>query len=144
MLTCTFFGHRNTPDSIKTNLKNIINELITKQNVTLFYIGNQGNFDYITYITLKKLKKIYPHIKYYVVLAYLPTNKTDYFYYDFSDTIFPDCLTNVPPKFAIYKRNEFMLEKSDFVITYITNNFGGASQFAEKAKRKNKKVINLA
>lgn len=144
MSACTFFGHKNTPEIIQPLIANTIKELITEHGVTTFYVGNQGGFDRLVYLTLKKLKKTYPKIKYYVVLAYLPTKNTNYEYIDFTDTVFPDCLTNVPPKFAIHRRNNYMIEKSDYVITYIKNNFGGASQFAEKAKRKNKTVINLA
>jgi hypothetical protein len=36
-----------------------------------------------------------------------------------------------------------MLEQSDFVVTYITHSWGGAAQYAEKAKKKGKMVINL-
>lgn len=37
-----------------------------------------------------------------------------------------------------------MLDKADFVVTYVNKSYGGASKFAEKALKKGKKVINLA
>jgi len=37
-----------------------------------------------------------------------------------------------------------MIEQSDYVVTYITHSWGGAAQFAEKAKRQKKGIINLA
>ena len=144
MSVCTFFGHRNTPDSIKPFLKNTIKELIIKNNVTTFLIGHQGNFDRFAYTILKELQTVYPYIKCYVVLAYLPKDKTEYSYFDYNDTIFPDCLTKVPPKFAICKRNIYMIDKTNYVITFVKNDIGGAAQFAQKAKRKNKIVINLS
>ena len=36
-----------------------------------------------------------------------------------------------------------MLKQSDYVVTYITHTWGGAYQYAEKAKRQKKVVINL-
>ncbi len=143
MSACTFFGHRNAPESVKPLIESTITKLITKHNVTTFFVGNHGSFDRLVYITLKELEKLYPQIKYYVVLAYLPTKKTKYEYINYADTIFPDCLTAIPPRFAISKRNIYMIKNSDYVITYVNNNFGCAAQFAEKAKRKNKIVINL-
>ena len=37
-----------------------------------------------------------------------------------------------------------MLKQADFVVTYITHNWGGAAQYAEKAHRQGKRVLNLA
>lgn len=54
----------------------------------------------------------------------------------FDDTIYPD-IEKVPPGFAIIKRNEWMIDNSDFLIAYVKNDFGGAYktlQYAEKKK----------
>ena len=45
MRACTFFGHQNTPDSIRPKLKQAIEELIVNQDVSMFYVGNHGQFD---------------------------------------------------------------------------------------------------
>lgn len=37
-----------------------------------------------------------------------------------------------------------MIRESDVVITYITHSWGGAAQFAEIAKKKRKRIINVA
>ena len=37
-----------------------------------------------------------------------------------------------------------MLKQSDYVVTYVTHGWGGAAQFAEKAKRQGKTVVDLA
>ncbi len=142
-MTCTFFGHRNTPKEIEPYLRTALIDLIENKNVARFYIGNQGAMDSIARQTLKALKEIYPQIKYSVVLAYMPKEKEKE-YGDFSDTIYPDGLENTPPKFAIYKRNEWMLKQSDFVITYVNRTIGGAAQFKELAKKKGKIVIELS
>ena len=107
----------------------------------MFYVGNQGRFDAIVRSTLKKLKQEYPHIDYAVVLAYMPGKPSEY--EDYSDTIFPEGLETVHPRYAISHRNTWMLSQSDHVITYITHPWGGAAQFAEKSKDRCKTVINL-
>ncbi|MCQ2462349.1 MAG: hypothetical protein MJ177_02950 [Clostridia bacterium] len=93
--TCTFFGHRDTQDSIRPILHNVLINLIESQGTDTFYVGNQGEFDSMVYSELKELSKICPHIRYSVVLAYLPKKK-DYNPLDFSDTVYPDGLENVP------------------------------------------------
>jgi hypothetical protein len=37
-----------------------------------------------------------------------------------------------------------MLKQSDYVVTYITHSFGGAANYANKACRQQKIVINTA
>ena len=48
------------------------------------------------------------------------------------------------PRYAISWRNKWMIRESDVVITYITHSWGGAVQFAEIAKKKRKRIINVA
>ena len=73
-------------------------------------------------------------------MAYLPKEKEEVQLYE---TIYPAGIELVPPKFAISYRNKWMVENSDYVVTYIKRPQGGAAQFYELALRKNKKVINL-
>ncbi|MBR3593324.1 MAG: hypothetical protein IKL44_01485 [Clostridia bacterium] len=142
-LVCTFFGHRNTEAEIETELRNIITDLIINKNVTLFYVGNNGRFDFLVRSILKDLKETHTHIKYYVVLAYLPSEKTKSDVIDFSDTVYFSLPKNTPPRFAIDKRNRLMIEKSDYVITHVKTVFGGAAKYKEIAEKKNKIVINI-
>lgn len=141
-LTCTFFGHRDCPASIKPKLRAMVEELIVRYGVDRFYMGRQGAFDAMARSVLRELAEVYPHISYAVVLERLPGPR-DKAVWDFSDSIFPEGLETVPPQFAISKRNDWMLKQTDFVVTYITHNWGGAAQFAEKARRQGKTAINL-
>ena len=52
-MTVTFFGHRNTPDSVKPLLKKVLRELINQDGAKMFYIGNEGSFDRMSYDVLK-------------------------------------------------------------------------------------------
>ena len=140
MATCTFFGHRDCPDTIKPKLREVLVDLITNYGVDMFYVGNQGQFDAMVRSMLRDLKKEYPQTRYAVVLAYMPGKKTEYD--DYSDTMLPEGIESVHPHYAISWRNNWMLRQADFVVTYITHTWGGAAQYAERAKRQ-KKVINL-
>ena len=42
---CTFFGHRDCPETIKPKIRTAVINLIENHGVTMFYVGNQGNFD---------------------------------------------------------------------------------------------------
>ena len=107
MKACTFFGHRECPDSIKIKLKEVLIYLITNHDVDMFYVGNQGRFDSIVLSVLRELKKEYPQINYAVVLAYMPGKQTEYD--DYSDTMLPEGIESVHPRYAISWRNNWML-----------------------------------
>lgn len=57
-------------------------------------------------------------------------------------SIYPP-IENTPPKFAIIKRNEWMMTNADVVIAYVGREYGGAYRSLQIAKRKKKKIINI-
>lgn len=116
MKACTFFGHRDCPETIKPYLREVLIDLITNNGVDTFYVGNQGRFDAIVRSVLRGLEQEYPKIHYAVVLAYLPGKKNEY--EDFSDTMLPEGIEAVHPHYAIEWRNRWMLQRADFVVTY--------------------------
>ena len=138
-MTCTFFGHRDTPQAVKPVLKTVLQELI-EQGVRQFYVGNQGNFDAMVTGVLKELEQSHG-IRFEIVLAYLPKEK-DPFYETHS--ILPEGIENVPPRFAIEYRNKWMIEHSDIVVSYVRRSFGGAAKFKALAIKKGKTVIELS
>ncbi len=136
--TVTFFGHRDTPKETEPALRLTLIDLIENKNATVFYVGNNGNFDAMVRRQLEDLSKIYP-IKYYVVLAYMPSKN------DEADehSILPEGTETVPRRFAINYRNKWMPNKSDIVITYVTRPFGGAWEFKQLAESKEKILMQL-
>jgi uncharacterized phage-like protein YoqJ len=138
---CCFLGHRDCPKSIKGKLLLGIENLIVNENVNVFYVGTQGAFDRLVYKVLCELEEKY-EIKTKVVLAYL-NRENEFKYYDANKTVFPDCVTKTPPRFAISKRNDYMLKNSDFLICYLDNKFSNTYEFVLKAIKKNIKIINL-
>ena len=141
MPSCTFFGHRDCPQTIKPKLREVLIDLITNHRVDMFYVGHQGQFDAYVRSELKKLKQEYPQINYTVVLAYMPGKKTEYD--DYSDTMLPEGIESVHPRYAISWRNNWMLKQSDYVVTYITHTWGGAAQLAKKATALGRRIFNI-
>ena len=97
-MTVTFFGHRDVDKGIVTSLYHVLNDLICNKGADLFYVGNHGNFDALVLSVLKDLKKHYAHIRYIVVLAYVPQATQDF---KGADTLLPCTLINALPRFAI-------------------------------------------
>lgn len=138
----SFFGHSDTPSSVSPSLEKAIQQIIDENENVTFYVGTNGAFDRMVQSVLDKFSKIYSHIEYYIVLAYLPIKEDDY--YDGLPTIFPEGIENVPKRFAIDFRNKFMVNECDTVICYVWHVGGGARKFMEMAKKKRKTILNLA
>ena len=138
MSACTFFGHGDCPETKYSNILQAIQNLITEKKVLTFYVGTQGNFDSLVYRALCCLRTYFPHIRVYRVLAYMPKDNGL-----IPDSILPEGVELVHQRYAISWRNRWMIERSDYVIAYITHNYGGAARFVNEAKRKGKTVINL-
>ena len=138
-MVCTFFGHRETPATIKQILRENVVQLIENENVDRFYVGNHGAFDRMVYAVLTELSEVYP-ISFFVVLAYLPSYEET----DSEHTILPDGIESVPRRFAITYRNNWMLRRSDYVLGYVTHDAGsGAVVFLKRAEKLKKHVILL-
>ena len=138
-MTCTFFGHRDTPYSIREKLKLQIIDLIDNKGVDMFYVGNHGNFDRMVIGILKTIKLIYP-IDYRIVLAYPPGKN---FVYNGEETEYPEGIEKMMKKFAIEYRNNWMLKNADVVVAYVARDWGGAAKFVKIAERKKLYVVNL-
>ncbi len=137
-MTVTFFGHKDAPKEIEPTLRTTLVDLIESHGATVFYVGNNGNFDTMVRRQLEELSQTYP-ITYSVVLAYLPTKKSEYD--DLTNTILPESIETVPKRFAISYRNKWMIEHADIVVTYVTHTYGGAWQFKTMAERQGKTII---
>ena len=139
-MVCTFFGHRDAPTEIKAHLREILLDLVERQGVQQFYVGNHGSFDAMARSLLADLEQSHG-IRYEIVLAYLPRENATL--YDSDHTLLPEEIETVPRRFAIEYRNKWMIDHSDIVVTYVTRNFGGAAKFRDLAKKKGKTVIDL-
>ena len=143
----TFCEHSNClfNNDVKEQLKNILLDEIIKNPTCKFYLGGYGDFDGLCLRTLRELKHDFPTIEILFITPYLDKNysKLELAKYYYDDVIFPP-IESVPRKFAILKRNEWMVEQADLVIAYVKYSWGGAAKALEYAKRKKKRIINIA
>jgi len=141
MSVCTFFGHRECCGLDKAVLRSAIEDLI-KQGTTEFLVGNHGQFDGMVFSCLQDLSKAYPEISYSVVLAYLPTRKEAYDLYQ-GHSFYPEGQELGPAKYAIHRRNRYLIRQADICMCYVNQTFGGACKFGRMAKNHGLRLINL-
>ena len=143
----TFCGHSNFSfdNTIKQKLKELLLQEIRKNPACKFYLGGYGDFDSLCLNILKEMKADFPTIELLFITPYLDDNysklETAKLYYD--GIIYPP-LENVPRRFCISKRNEWMVDEADLVIAFVKYSWGGAAKTLEYAKRKKVEFFNLA
>lgn len=137
----TFCGHadyfENKAD--KDYLLTLFDDLAAGEDLE-FFVGKNGRFDSFALSCAKIYKQSHPNSKIYFVTPYIK-NCTDSETY-FDEILYP-ALENVPPKYAIIKRNQWMVDQCDVVIAYVKFNFGGARTTYNYALKRNKRIINL-
>ena len=65
MKACSFFGHRDTPqtEELKEKVREIVERLIIEEGVDTFLFGSRSNFDELCHIVVTELKEKYPYIR---------------------------------------------------------------------------------
>lgn len=141
-MVVSFFGHRDTPRTIKPLLEQTVQRLICENKDITFLVGTHGAFDLMVQSVLSRVSERYPSISCYVVLSYIPVGE-DRKTYDLP-TLVPEGIESVPKRFAISFSNKYMVDECNTVVCYIDRDWGGAAQFVEKARKQGKTIINLA
>lgn len=77
---CCFAGHSKIyhTDDIYDKLVNLIEKLITVENVSEFWVGNYGTFDGLSAKAVRCLKEKYPEIQLNLVIPYLTSDINEY------------------------------------------------------------------
>ena len=75
MKACSFFGHRDTPqtEELKEKVREIVERLIIEEGVDTFLFGSRSNFDELCHMVVTELKEKYPYIQ---RIAYLCKHET--------------------------------------------------------------------
>jgi len=145
----SFAGHSFVHSN--ANLKEIVKEQIKRialnSQSAICYLGGYGDFDAICAYACRELKQEYLGIEIVYVTPYITeaaqSKIKEMQNYGLCDrSIYPP-LENVPPKFAILKRNEWIIKNSDVIIAYVNHDWGGAYKSLQMAKRQKKKIINI-
>lgn len=138
-MTVTFCGHSELTDEGK--IRDWLFEttqLLILQGAHRFLLGGYGMFDGLAASIVWHMKRQALDLESVLVLPYLD-QKLDSSYYDY--TLYPP-LESVPRKYAIVKRNEWMVDQSDAVVSYVTHGWGGAAKTLAYAKRRHKRIMN--
>lgn len=145
----TFIGHSvlENHDAIKEKVALTLKDYISPTQKTHFYCGGYGDFDELCASVCRQLKKDCSNIEIIYVSPYISISHQKKIkclinekLYD--SVIYPP-LEDVPPKFAISKRNEWMIQNADIVISHVKHTYGGAYKTLQFAKRQKKNIIDL-
>ncbi len=140
-MNCILFGHRNAPSSLRAELKAEILKLIDERGVNRFYIGNNGNFDYLGQCVLREIVHARANVNFYIVLSFMGEIALSG---EETVTIYPEGLETVPPKFAICKRNEWLVKNGAFAIVYVESKISNCYKLMCRAARRGVHITNLA
>ena len=137
-LTVTFCGHSEVPDraQVRVWLTDVCERLIG-DGATEFYLGGYGAFDRLCAEVLQELKPRYAHIRLILVLPYLNSAMSMEGY---DETVYPP-LESVPRRYAILRRNEWMIRRCDVLVAYVTHGWGGAAKTLDYARKRKKTIL---
>ena len=148
-MVIAFVGHSklinetNIKDAVKREIANNISTI----EPVLCYLGGYGDFDYISAVSCKELKETYSNIEAVYVTPYLDLNSQakikEMQKEGLCDSSIYPLSEKTLPRFAISKRNEWMVKNADLIIAYVAYGRGGAAKTLAMAKRKNKRIINI-
>ena len=140
---CSFFGHADLEGKateIGEKLRPILIDLIN-QGVDTFYVGNHGEFDILSSKIACDLQTLYPEIQVIVVLCY--PNELQYLKCSFTDFLMPPEIVAAPKRACIVKRNRWVVDHSDYIVSYVKYTIGGAYSVTQYAKKHYKKIIEI-
>ena len=142
MAKCAFFGHRHYNYApYREKIEELICDLIENHGVTEFYNGCRGDFDKVCAEIVFALKAKFTAIENVMVVSYHPHDGfTLPKYFDGSVYLLEK---NVPPKYAIFYSNQAIVERADYIISGVVNDWGGAWTACEYARRKKKIILNV-
>lgn len=136
--TCFFIGSRHAPSDIQPQLAKAVDKHITEYAVTTFTVGHYGLFDSLVIGVLNETKKQYSHIKLYLLAPYALNQKREA-PIGFDGTFYPEGLEKVPMRYAIVQANRYMVQHSDYLISY--PGVGNSRKIVEYAQGREKKGL---
>ena len=145
-MVITFCGHSNyVGNSLDEGVLFDFLENTVKNEYCEFFLGGYGGFDAFAYSLVKKFQKAHKNCR----LAYITPYNTEAHLKRVAETakfdfiIYPP-LESVPKRYAILKRNEWIIEKADIIVAFVNHSYGGAYKMLSRAIKNGKKIFNLA
>ena len=143
----TFCGHSDYRRRVEDEERifAFLEELAGNEPLEL-YLGGYGGFDSFALKCGEVYQKLHPNVKLVWVTPYLdPKHRKnpDIEIQRYDEIVYPG-LEQIPPRFAISHRNRWMVEQADAVIAFVSHEWGGAYKMLFYAKRKGRRILNLA
>ncbi len=142
----SFCGHADYLESNEDEIRLLeVLEKLIQDNQVEFFLGGYGGFDAFAYRCAKKYQQLHSSARLVFVTPYFDEwfqNKIDTLCKQYDQIVYPE-LEKVPKKFAILKRNEWMVERCDCLICYVNRHFGGAYKTLLYAYKHKKTYENL-
>ena len=139
--TATFIGQSACFWVSQCEIEEKVKELVLT-GITTFLCGGMGDFDKICAFAVFRLKKIFPHIKLFLVIPYISFAKNVSDIYD--EIIYPEGFEKFHFKKAIIMRNRYLVDNSCIAICYVKNKTSRAYKTFAYATKQNIKIIDLA
>jgi uncharacterized phage-like protein YoqJ len=138
---CVFTGHREL--GVSFSIEELRKAIITRinQGVTVFYNGVARGFDLLAAKEVLSLKKEYD-IK---LVACVPYRKQAVAYTPSEKALYDEILKNADEvavltenyyKGCLLRRNDYMIERSDCMIAYLTKDEGGTAYTVRNFRKK--------
>ena len=139
-MICVLFGHKDASEKIKCKLENCIIDILSENEYVVFYAWNNGNFDRMAQCVLEDLSTRRPALNYLLYLS-----KIDEVSLGGSQTrtVYLESLHKVPKRFAISKRNDFLIKNADMALIYVNNRFSNTYKISERLKKRGVRIINI-
>lgn len=151
--TACFTGHRNINKNMHLEISHklilIIKNLISK-GVYQFLNGGARGFDLLAGECVLSLKEEYPQLELSLILPCKEQtkgwNKLDIIKYEKIFNL-ADKILYISDKYhkrCMLDRNDYLIEKSDYCIAYLTQKRGGTFYTVRRAENKGLQVYNIA
>ena len=113
----------------------------------VFYCGGYGEFSQIVSEVIDLARKRNPDF-YTEKLLIVPYNTPSYlktleYVKDFYDELVYPPLERVPMRYAIVRRNEWMIDQCNKLVVHMWNPISNTGKFVQYAKRKNKEILYI-
>ena len=145
----TFLGHRTIlkDENLADLVERVILEHTSPAEDVYFYCGGYGAFDAICAGVCRSLKKQRPKSHLVFVTPYLTEAQQKKMNRmvengEYDSILYPP-LESVPYRTAILRRNEWMIEKADLILSYVRYSNGGAYEGLRYAYTRGKSIVNF-
>ena len=148
--TVSFFGHRTIENGfeVRQHLEKEVTRLIEQMEYVEFLVGRDGDFDIIAASVIRRIKtqRDLGNCSLTLVLPYMKAefrNNEQLFLNYYDEVEICEQSSRAHYKSAIPIRNRAMVDRSDLIICYIKQSYGGAYKTICYAEKHGRKIINM-